>query len=77
MKNLLTHKYSPWLMTILFGLAVFLFWRVRYPFALTYQEQFQMFLFDSDYFAERMAEPGQDMWRSFWCSSITVPPSEP
>ena len=45
-------------MTILFGLAVFLFWRVRYPFALTYQEQFQMFLFDSDYFAERMAEPG-------------------
>ena len=58
MKNLLTHKYSPWLMTILFGLAVFLFWRVRYPFALTYQEQFQMFLFDSDYFAERMAEPG-------------------
>ena len=58
MRNLLTHKYSPWLMTILFGLAVFLFWKLRYPFALTYQEQFQMFLFDSDYFAERMAEPG-------------------
>ena len=58
MKNLLTHKYSPWLLTILFGLAVFLFWRLRYPFALTYQEQLQMFLFDSDYFAERMTEPG-------------------
>ncbi len=57
MKNLLSHKYIPWLLTILFGLAVFLFWKFRYPFALTYQEQFQMFLFDSDYFAERMAEP--------------------
>ena len=58
MKNLLPHKYIPWLLTILFGLVVFLFWKFRYPFALTYQEQFQMFLFDSDYFAERMAEPG-------------------
>ena len=45
-------------LTILFGLAVFLFWRFRYPFALTYQEQFQLFLFDSDYFTERIAEPG-------------------
>ena len=58
MKNLLTHKYSPWLMTILFGVAVFLFWRLAYPFALAYQEQFQLFLFDGDYFCERMAEPG-------------------
>ena len=58
MKNLLPHKYIPWLLTILFGLVVFLFWKFRYPFALTYQEQFQMFLFDSDYFAERIAEPG-------------------
>ena len=65
MKNLLPHKYIPWLLTILFGLVVFLFWKFRYPFALTYQEQFQMFLFDSDYF------------RSFWCSSIIVLPSEP
>ena len=58
MRNLLKHKFSPWLMTILFGLAVFLFWKLRYPFALTYQEQFQMFLFDGDYFAERIVEPG-------------------
>ena len=58
MKNLLPHKYRPWLLTILFGIAVFLFWRLRYPFALTYQEQLQLFLFDSDYLAERMAEPG-------------------
>ena len=58
MKNLLSHKYTPWLLTILFGLAVFLFWRFRYPFALTYQEQLQLFLFDGDYFCSRMAEPG-------------------
>ena len=45
-------------LTILFGLAVFFFWRIRYPFALTYQEQFQLFLFDSDYFLELVAEPG-------------------
>ena len=64
MKNLLPHKYIPWLLTILFGLVVFLFWKFRYPFALTYQEQFQMFLFDSDYFMERIAEPGQSYPRS-------------
>ena len=58
MKNLLSHKYFHWLLTFAFGLAVFLFWRYRYPFALTYQEQLQLFLFDSDYLAERMAEPG-------------------
>ena len=58
MKNLLSHKYFHWLLTLAFGLAVFLFWRFRYPFALTYQEQLQLFLFDRDYFAERMAEPG-------------------
>jgi len=57
-KNLLPHKYRPWLLTLVFGLVVFLFWRIRYPFALTYQEQLQLFLFDGDYFCGRMAEPG-------------------
>jgi len=51
-------KYYRQLLTLAFGIAVFLFWRLRYPFALTYQEQLQLFLFDGDYFAERMAEPG-------------------
>lgn len=51
-------KYGPWLLTVAFGLAVFLFWTFRYPFALTYQEQLQLFLFDGDYFCGRMAEPG-------------------
>ena len=45
-------------MTLFFGLMAFLFWKVRYPFALTYQEQIQLFLFDDDYFFSRMAEPG-------------------
>ena len=52
------NKYWKFGLTILFGLVVFLFWRYRYPFALSYQEQLQLFLFDSDYFCERMAEPG-------------------
>ncbi len=51
-------KYGPWLLTVAFGISVFLFWTLRYPFALTYQEQLQLFLFDGDYFCERMAEPG-------------------
>ena len=43
---------------LVLGVAMFLFWRFRYPFALTYQEQLQLFLFDADYFSMRMAEPG-------------------
>ena len=57
MKRLLS-KYGGLLLTLVFGIAVFLFWRFRYPFALTYQEQLQLFLFDSDYFCERLSEPG-------------------
>ena len=57
MKKFLS-KYADWLLTLFFGLVVYLFWGFRYPFALTYQEQLQLFLFDSDYFCERMAEPG-------------------
>ena len=51
-------KHGRWQLTLAFGIAVFLFWKFRYPFALTYQEQFQLFLFDGDYFMDRMAEPG-------------------
>ena len=51
-------KHARLLLTLAFGIVVFLFWGFRYPFALTYQEQFQLFLFDSDYFCSRMAEPG-------------------
>ena len=51
-------KYAPWLLTLLLGVAAFLFWWLRYPFALSYQEQFQLFLFDDDYFWSRVSEPG-------------------
>ena len=51
-------QHAAWLLTLFFGLTVFLFWTFRYPFALAYQEQLQLFLFDGDYFCSRMAEPG-------------------
>lgn len=54
----LNNKLWPWLLSLLFGMAAFLFWWQRYPFALSYHEQFQLFLFDSDYLATRLAEPG-------------------
>ncbi len=57
MKRFLS-KYWQAGLTLAFALAVFLFWRFRYPAVLSYQEQLQLFLFDGDYFWERMAEPG-------------------
>ena len=51
-------KHGRLQLTLAFGLVVFLFWGFRYPFALTYQEQLQLFLFDGGYFCSRMAEPG-------------------
>lgn len=54
----LKNKLWPWLLSLLFGMALFLFWWQRYPFALSYHEQFQLFLFDSDYLTTRLAEPG-------------------
>ena len=50
--------HAQLLLTLVFGLWVFLFWWHRYPFALTYQEQLQLFMFDDDYFLSRIAEPG-------------------
>lgn len=51
-------KYWNIGLSVLTGIVMFLFWYVVYPYALTYQEQLQLFLFDADYFCERMAEPG-------------------
>lgn len=47
-----------WASTIILGVVAYLFWYVGYPFAMGYQEQFQMFLFDNAYFVERLAVPG-------------------
>lgn len=57
MKKLID-RYWTVALSLVFAVAVFLFWYVGYPCALSYQEQFQLFLFTSDYFVERMAVPG-------------------
>ena len=43
---------------IVLGLSVFVYWRYSYPSMMAYQEQFQLFLFDSHYLAERVGLPG-------------------
>ena len=46
------------LCTLLFGVAVFLFFGLAYPHHLHYQEQYQLFLFDSTYAWEIIKQPG-------------------
>ena len=46
------------LLSLTFGLVVFWFFAFLYPFHLNYQEQYQMFLFSSDYFLNFFAKPG-------------------
>lgn len=45
-------------LTLLLGGCIFLFFALFYPYHLPYQEQFQLFLFTSDYLAETVAKPG-------------------
>ncbi|WP_036878853.1 DUF6057 family protein [Xylanibacter oryzae] len=51
-------KYWEFILSVFFGVAVFIFWDVLYPCYLSYQEQFQLFLFDGNYFMERIIVPG-------------------
>lgn len=51
-------KYWKLILSVLFGMTLFFFWDVLYPCYLSYQEQFQLFLFDSSYFMERVIVPG-------------------
>ena len=51
-------KYWKPLLSLLFGASVMAFWAVPYVGGLCYQEQYQMFLFDGDYFLERIVLPG-------------------
>ena len=46
------------LFTLLFGVAVLLFFGLAYPHHLHYQEQYQLFLFDSTYVWEIVKQPG-------------------
>ena len=47
-----------WGLSVLVGIGIFLFWYVAYPHALSYQEQYQLFLWTWDYFVERISLPG-------------------
>ena len=51
-------KFIRPLCTLVFGLAVLLFFGLGYPHHLHYQEQFQLFLFDSTYVWEIVRVPG-------------------
>lgn len=51
-------KYINVILTVLFCIAVFAFWVLRFPSALVYQEQMQMFMFDTEYLLERIIYPG-------------------
>ena len=51
-------KYCNWGLSVLVGIGVFLFWYLWYPHALSYQEQYQLFLWTWDYFVERVSLPG-------------------
>ena len=57
MKNLMIKSWKP-LLSLLFGVAVVIFWSVPYMSGLCFQEQYQMFLFDISYFLERIVLPG-------------------
>lgn len=57
MKNLMIKTWKP-LLSLLFGVAVVIFWAVPYVGGLCFQEQYQMFLFETGYFLERIVLPG-------------------
>lgn len=52
------HKYLQGILSLLFAVAVALFWTFPYRCALSYQEQYQLFLFTPSYFTERISVPG-------------------
>ena len=57
MKNLMIKIWKP-LLSLLFGVAVVIFWAVPFVGGLCFQEQYQMFLFETGYFLERIVLPG-------------------
>lgn len=57
MKNLMIKSWKP-LLSLLFGVAIVIFWAVPFVGGLCFQEQYQMFLFDTGYFLERIVLPG-------------------
>ena len=58
MKKLRIFTFHSSLFTLLFGVAVLLFFGRVYPHHLHYQEQYQLFLFDSAYVWDIVKLPG-------------------
>ena len=52
------NQYGRIVLSVLVGIGIFLFWFVAYPHALSYQEEYQLFLWTGDYFLERISVPG-------------------
>jgi len=52
------HKHLQGILSLLFAVAIALFWAFPYRCALSYQEQYQLFLFTPSYFTERISVPG-------------------
>lgn len=50
--------YWKYGVSVLLGVLIFLFWWLIYPHALSYQEQYQLFLLTGDYFLERISVAG-------------------
>ncbi len=46
------------ILSVLFAVAIALFWSLPFVSMLSYQEQYQLFLFTADYFRERICLPG-------------------
>ncbi len=53
-----TYSYIQKTLPVLFGLAVFLFFGMIYPYHLHYHEQFQLFLTTPEYFLDTISKPG-------------------
>lgn len=57
MKNIIT-KYSYAFLPLFVFVVSFVFWSVRYPQALSFQEQYQLFLWTPDYFLKLVSRVG-------------------
>ncbi|MDL2223312.1 DUF6057 family protein [Bacteroidales bacterium OttesenSCG-928-M11] len=51
-------RYLNYIYSLFFGIAVALFFGITYKYHLHYQEQFQLFVFDWDYFWDKAQIPG-------------------
>ncbi len=58
LKELLKNRAVDISISFVLGIGVFFFWLEGFPQAMSYQEQYQLFLWTGDYFSESMRLPG-------------------